>query len=83
MVISFGAGVIAATFVCPLDVIKTRLQVHGLPRLASANMKGRKLHEIFHPLLEMCSCVCQKWFLSFFFFWKFIIFIKYKGVIFN
>ncbi|TXG63354.1 hypothetical protein EZV62_010348 [Acer yangbiense] len=45
-------GVIAATFVCPLDVIKTRLQVHGLPKLANGNVKGSlivgSLQHIFH-----------------------------------
>ncbi|WCJ22269.1 NAD+ transporter 1 [Euphorbia peplus] len=34
-----AAGVIAATFVCPLDVIKTRLQVHGLPKFENGSIK--------------------------------------------
>ncbi|XP_044501274.1 nicotinamide adenine dinucleotide transporter 1, chloroplastic-like isoform X1 [Mangifera indica] len=47
-----AAGVIAATFVCPLDVIKTRFQVHGLPKLGNENIKGSlivgTLVQIFH-----------------------------------
>ncbi|XP_042496633.1 nicotinamide adenine dinucleotide transporter 1, chloroplastic-like isoform X1 [Macadamia integrifolia] len=35
-----AAGAIAATFVCPLDVIKTRFQVHGLPKLGNGHIKG-------------------------------------------
>ena len=46
------AGVIAATFVCPLDVIKTRFQVHGLSALSNGSIKGMELKLFIEPVFD-------------------------------
>lgn len=47
-----AAGAIAASFVCPLDIIKTRLQAHGLSTVANGPAKGgiivSSLEQIFY-----------------------------------
>ena len=48
------AGVIAATFVCPLDVIKTRFQVHGLSALGNGSIKGMELKLFIDLFLIVC-----------------------------
>ncbi|KAI3884590.1 hypothetical protein MKX03_028472 [Papaver bracteatum] len=46
-----AAGAISATFVCPLDVIKTRLQVHGKLQVSPAVKKGSVIAAILREIL--------------------------------
>lgn len=55
LIIEIFVGVFAATFVCPLDVIKTRFQVHGLPKLGDANIKGFVLCFFYLVSSQNCS----------------------------
>ncbi|CAL1410039.1 unnamed protein product [Linum trigynum] len=47
-----AAGAIAATFMCPLDVIKTRLQVHGLPVSAHSSGRGSAIVTILQSIVK-------------------------------
>lgn len=47
-----SAGALAATFVCPLDVIKTRLQVHGLPEIHTSGHRGSVIMTILQNIVR-------------------------------
>ncbi|KAK1380851.1 Nicotinamide adenine dinucleotide transporter 2, mitochondrial [Heracleum sosnowskyi] len=47
-----SAGAIAATIMCPLDVIKTRLQVHGLTELYRSGRKGGIIITSFQNIIR-------------------------------
>ncbi|KAK1374608.1 hypothetical protein POM88_030801 [Heracleum sosnowskyi] len=53
---------LAATVVCPLDVIKTRLQVHGLPDVSHSGRKGGGL---YRGLLPTLAALLPNWIVYF------------------
>ncbi|KAL6571062.1 Nicotinamide adenine dinucleotide transporter 2, mitochondrial [Orobanche gracilis] len=63
-----AAGAIAATFVCPLDVIKTRLQVHGLPKMQPSGrqdlqtiVRNEGLRGLYRGLTPTLAALLPNW----------------------
>ncbi|KAL6529214.1 Nicotinamide adenine dinucleotide transporter 2, mitochondrial [Orobanche gracilis] len=63
-----AAGAIAATFVCPLDVIKTRLQIHGLPKMQPSGrqdlqtiVRNEGLRGLYRGLTPTIAALLPNW----------------------